>query len=250
MERIERYEVGDTDINGNKVVYVYSYKNGDWEWEDEEGNEHLVRDGVELTKGKNAKGVISYDSGDWKWKDEEGYWHLVRGVVVEKGILKIERYEVGDNDVNGNKVKHVDSYENGDWEWRDEEGNEHLVRDGVELTVGKKAKDVHSYANGAWEWEDEEGNKHVVKSEDVGVEKDIDIKIDREGDLYIYRKGSGLKAQRCMYNDRYCGDWCPKFSEPIIEGIMDNDIYDDNMDICLCDGVKLSVLKNNFVDER
>jgi hypothetical protein len=163
MERIERYEVGDTDINGNKVKYVHSYGSVDWGWKDEEGNYHLIRDGEELTKGKKAKYVYSYESGDWEWEDEEGNWHLIRdGVELTKG----------------KKAKYVHSYGNGDWMWKDEEGNEYLMKGEAVVEKGKskdggidgcsycRKKDMRSVVIYKYESKEVDGKTKSVKVED------------------------------------------------------------------------------------
>jgi hypothetical protein len=94
-EKIEKYGVGDIDIYGNEVEAVYSYKDGnkDWQWDDKKGNVHLVRDGEELTKGIEAIWIDSYANGDWRWQDREFNWHLMRdGKEVKK-----DGAEVGDD---------------------------------------------------------------------------------------------------------------------------------------------------------
>jgi hypothetical protein len=54
---------------------MYSYKNGDEEFIDENGNYHLVRNGIELTENVIAKWCHSYSNGDWSYEDEKGNWH-------------------------------------------------------------------------------------------------------------------------------------------------------------------------------
>jgi hypothetical protein len=84
---IDEYKEGDIDIYGNKVLGVYTYVTGDWRWVDEYLYMHLVRCGVELTKGVKAKVVKSsyidwsFTKKEWSWQDEKGNWH--KGDVYE-----------------------------------------------------------------------------------------------------------------------------------------------------------------------
>jgi len=132
-------------------THVYAY--GDWQYRDANGNCHLFRDGVELTKGVEAKYCWSYDSGDWRYRDADGNWHLFRdGVELTKGVV----------------AKYCWSYEHGDWDYRDTDGNEHLFRDGVELTKGVVAKNCYSHYNGDWGYQGTNGNLyHFTKDERI-----------------------------------------------------------------------------------
>lgn len=51
------------------------YESGDWAYKDADGNWHLFRDGVELTKCVEAKDCYSYVHGDWEYTDAEGNSH-------------------------------------------------------------------------------------------------------------------------------------------------------------------------------
>ena len=52
-----------------KGYFVYSYDNGDYKYEDENGIQYLIRDGKEICKGSY---VYSFDNGDYKYADENG----------------------------------------------------------------------------------------------------------------------------------------------------------------------------------
>lgn len=89
-EKITKESVDD------KAIFVFSYDNGDWAWMDEDEHLHLIRNGVELTKGIKAKDVHSYDNGEWKWKDEAGKWH-----TKGERTTKLEKHIIGDNKNKG-----------------------------------------------------------------------------------------------------------------------------------------------------
>ena len=63
------------DENGIEHQGVYSHGNGDWSYLDKQGIEHLIRNGVELTKNVKAIYVSSYISGNWGYMDEQCKWH-------------------------------------------------------------------------------------------------------------------------------------------------------------------------------
>ena len=60
-----------------KGLDTHSYNNGDYEYEDENGTEHLIRDGKLLCKGVSVR---SFDNGDYEYKDKDGIKHY-----IEKG---------------------------------------------------------------------------------------------------------------------------------------------------------------------
>ena len=72
------------------------------------------------------------------------------------------------------------------------------------------------------------------------------IKIDKEGFLWIERKGR-MKNQVCPYDsDRsHCGDWCPLFVEPSFHKADDK----ANIEVALC-GIIHNVPVADFEDER
>ncbi len=63
------------EIHDKEYGIGHTYANGDYDYEDEEGIEHLIRDGKELCKGV---WVYSFDNGDYEYSDEEGIEHYVR----------------------------------------------------------------------------------------------------------------------------------------------------------------------------
>jgi len=62
-------------LEGKNVIHCWSYPNGDYEWKDEKGYCHLIRDGIDLLEGKNAIYCSSWNNGDYSWKDKKGEWH-------------------------------------------------------------------------------------------------------------------------------------------------------------------------------
>jgi hypothetical protein len=73
-------------------------------------------------------------------------------------------------------------------------------------------------------------------------------RIDNAGYLVINRAGKE-RMQGCPFNSgAYCGDWCPLFSEPVLEG---ESKYLDSMPgywvIRLC---RKAVILEEFDDER
>jgi len=46
-------------------------------YQDKKGYFHLIRDGIDLLKGKNAIHCWSYSNKDYKWQDEKRYFHLM-----------------------------------------------------------------------------------------------------------------------------------------------------------------------------
>ncbi len=132
---------------------THAYDNGDWAYKESDGNVHLFRDGVELTKGVVAKWCYSYLSGDWAYRDTDGNAHLFRdGVELTKGV----------------ETKNCLSFDNDDWAYQDANGNEHLFRDGVELTKGVVAKNCYSHYNGDWGYQGTNGNLyHFTKDERI-----------------------------------------------------------------------------------
>ena len=96
-----------------KGFYYYSYPNGDYKYKDSEGYVHLIRDGVDLLKGKDAMSCHPYENGDYEYKDSEGYWHLIRDDI---DLLK------------GKDAKYCYSYDNGDYEYKDSEGKEYYIK--------------------------------------------------------------------------------------------------------------------------
>lgn len=69
------------------------------------------------------------------------------------------------------------------------------------------------------------------------------MKINENGNLCLLR-GSEEKPQACpdQVDGSPCGDWCPKFKEPVYHS-------DDTVDVKLCT-LTLSSAKQDFVDER
>jgi len=52
---------------------IYEYENGDYSYEDDNGKEHLIRNGIEIASGDC---VDSYNNGDYLYKDNEGIYHI------------------------------------------------------------------------------------------------------------------------------------------------------------------------------
>ena len=94
-------------------LYCYSYLNGDYDYRDQEGYFHLIRNDDDLLKGKYAKGCWSYENGDYAYEDSEGYWHLIRD-----GVDLLE----------GKGGKGCKSYDNGDYEYKDSEGKWYYIK--------------------------------------------------------------------------------------------------------------------------
>ena len=61
--------------NGIEFKWGYTFDHGDWMYVDLQLFEHLIRNGVELTKGVKAKHVVSFDNGNWQYYDEQGNLH-------------------------------------------------------------------------------------------------------------------------------------------------------------------------------
>jgi hypothetical protein len=78
------------------------------------------------------------------------------------------------------------------------------------------------------------------------MEKNIKIKINREGELFI-KRGSDLKKMWCPYHGprtHICADSCPLFGEPQLFGV---EIKEVHLSLCR----RLFVLKESeFIDER
>ena len=53
---------------------TFCYNNGDLEYKDKQGFWHLIRNGVELTKGLKAIDIYSYSNGDWQYWDKKGFY--------------------------------------------------------------------------------------------------------------------------------------------------------------------------------
>ena len=100
-----------------KGYNVHPLQGGDWAYTDSKGYHHLMRDGIELTKGIEAKGLYFFNrNGDWAYIDSKGYQHLMRdGIELTKGIKTKSVYSPGD----------------GAWAYTDEEGDRYLVRNNV-----------------------------------------------------------------------------------------------------------------------
>jgi len=92
--------------------HTHRYLSGDWEYADEDGHEHLYRDGIELTQGVITRCSYSYENGDWNYRDENANFHLYRnGIELTKGVI----------------AKWCHSYDNGDWRYIDEDGRRHFM---------------------------------------------------------------------------------------------------------------------------
>ena len=90
-----------------KCYEVFSYPNGDYEYEDNNNIQQLLRDGIELCQGKS---VWSYDNGDYEYEDDNNIEHLLRdGIELCQG-------------------KSVWSYPNGDYHYLDNNYIEHRCR--------------------------------------------------------------------------------------------------------------------------
>ena len=99
-------------LNQNGIEYqdVLIFDNGDWKYEDQQGFYHLIRNGVELTKGLKVKQVYSYDNGTWIFRDEQGFRHIYSdGIELTKGVNSREVFYIND----------------GTWRYKDIEGNWH-----------------------------------------------------------------------------------------------------------------------------
>jgi len=67
-------------VKGESVM-MCDHPNGDWAWKDRNENWHLIRDGIELTEGLEAKYVYSYPDGAWEWEDSFGNTHREKGEI-------------------------------------------------------------------------------------------------------------------------------------------------------------------------
>ena len=94
-------------------IYIYYYKNGDYQYQDKEGYLHLIRNGFDLLKGKKAKDSWSYVVGDYYYNDSKGYYHLIRDDI---DLLK------------GKDAKYCYSYNNGYYKYEDSEGKWHYIK--------------------------------------------------------------------------------------------------------------------------
>jgi hypothetical protein len=114
---------------------IFEFSNEVWEWKDEDGYLHLIRDGMDLLEGKNAIACWSYENGDWDWQDEDCYLHLIRdGVDLLEGKNAIACH----------------SYDNGDWEWQDEDKHWHFKKEYEDIDTFESKKtqeDTMSYEN-------------------------------------------------------------------------------------------------------
>jgi hypothetical protein len=108
-------------LDEHEIKYrdIFIFDSGDWYYKDIQGLFHLIRKGVELTKGIKAKFVWSYDNGAWDYTDLQGFDHLFRdGKELTAGI----------------KALRVHSYDSGAWKYTDEMGNLHRFdKDGNEI---------------------------------------------------------------------------------------------------------------------
>lgn len=67
------------------------------------------------------------------------------------------------------------------------------------------------------------------------------IKINNLGYLEIMR-GSKWKPQECPFTDAMCGDWCPRFRDPVYGG------DSETLGLLeLCDG---AIWSDDIIDER
>lgn len=73
-------------------------------------------------------------------------------------------------------------------------------------------------------------------------------KINKEGCLMLERQredGPEMRAVLCPHapDEYFCGDWCPKFSEPV---------HVDKLNVCLriCEGHIFNFSRKTFKDER
>ena len=66
-------------------IYVFSYPNGDYSYQDNNYIEHLIRDGKELFKGKS---VFSYPNGDYHYLDNNYIEHRCRIINNEVWEMK------------------------------------------------------------------------------------------------------------------------------------------------------------------
>ena len=57
----------------------FPYINGDYSYRTEDGRWHLIRDGVDLLKGKKATECFSYPNGYYEYKTEDGKRICVKG---------------------------------------------------------------------------------------------------------------------------------------------------------------------------
>ena len=64
----------ETWLDKNNIEYqnYCIFVTRDWMYTDGQGFEHLYREGKELTLGIKAKNVFSYGNGDWEYEDENG----------------------------------------------------------------------------------------------------------------------------------------------------------------------------------
>ena len=100
------------DENGFECRGCRIFDTADWKYKDEQGFEHLIRNGIELTKGIKAKYIYSFRNYDWCYVDEQGFHHLYRdGVELTKGV----------------KVVSFFPYDDGDWYYTDNMGNNHRL---------------------------------------------------------------------------------------------------------------------------
>jgi len=74
-----------------KGLRYYSYHNGDYEYQTKDGIWHLIRDGVDLLKGKRAVDCLSYENDDYDYQTKDGIYHLIRdGVDLLDGKRAVE----------------------------------------------------------------------------------------------------------------------------------------------------------------
>ena len=61
-----------------REIYLYSFDNGDYKYKDSEGYYHLIRNDIDLLKGKKVKYCWSYPNGDYKYQDSYGIWYYIK----------------------------------------------------------------------------------------------------------------------------------------------------------------------------